>query len=427
MKLLVSICTIFFVCQASLQAAPPSKSYEMGFKTNSVFDYKQARKKADENIPRFPPRTGNALIVQSVEKNSRAAYAGLRYQDLIQLVNGKKLKTPQDGDKILKKITYKDELQLRVIRRVDNKWKHINLTMEPMSDLNYFRTQLYRNPRFNYEFDVKYYVRHGENSPSKFSPRNFQIYYTEYSRRQAQTLNLQLSMFLPGKSSMLDETTIAGFIIKTDTAKYRIVEIDEDWERKKALENELAEVKKLIQTAQTNIAEANRKNKSKEEVAKLTEKFDLAKQKYQEIQSAQSEFLKQALKQEKQHEEKIRKKFIDIYFELPESKRKMIDELIKKVKNLEDDVSETTLETLEKRGLVRSYIDLARGFQGWKFYDRPLKQEQLKMIDDIISSRKVTVHFENAPDKQFELTAEQKERLKMVLKVFKSDDGEFPE
>ncbi len=423
MKKLFFFCSILLICLASIQAETPSKSYEMGFKTISVFDYKQALKKASEDIPRFPPRTGNAVIVDFVEYDSRAEKAGLQDQDLILLVNGKLLKSPEEGDKILKKITYKDELKLRVIRREGNKWKRINVTLEPMSDLNYFRTLLYRGLRYDYEFDLKYYVSYRKNSLSTFSFKNFQIYYTKNSGKPPETLYLKLSMLLPGTNSFLNESTLAGFIVKTDSAKYRIVEVDKTWEQEKAFKKELAEAKKLIQAERIKLAEAKKKNKANGELTKIVKEFDLAKEKYLKIQKAQSDFSKLVSKFNEQREERLRKKFSDIYFDLPEYITIMRDELIQKVTNLEADIPEVTLQTLEMRGLGKRYIEVARGMQGWKFYDEPLKKEQMKMIYDIISSHKVTIYFENAPDKQFELTPEQKEGLKVVLKVFQADGG----
>ncbi|MFK7778916.1 MAG: hypothetical protein QM501_12485 [Gimesia sp.] len=426
MKKIVPLFTILFVCLASVHAKTP-KSYEMGFDAVSVFDYKQALKKEGEDIPKFPPRTGNALIVESVKYDSRALKAGLEVHDLIQIVNGKLLRNPADADKIFQKITYKDELELKVIRREDNKWKRITVTLEPISDLDHFRSVLRSHLEYDYEFDLKYYVWHVENSHSNCTHKNFQLYYTKNSEKSPDTLYLQLSLFLPDTSSMLNETTMAGFIVKTDTAKYRIAKVDEIWEREKAFKNKLAEANKLIQAAHNKVIEAESKNKSKEEVTKLLKELALGKVKYQEIQTAQSKYLKHILKQDEQHEEILRKKFMDIYFDFSERRKRMVDELIEKTNNLGSDVSELTLMTLGRNGFFRMRINLLRVFQGWIFYDVPLKKTQLKMIEDIISSRKVTVHFETAPNKPFELTPEQKERMKIVLKVFEADGGKIAE
>ena len=99
---------------------------------------------------------------------------------------------------------------------------------------------------------------------------------------------------------------------------------------------------------------------------------------------------------------------------------------MEKVDKLEfKDVPVRTLEALERVGLYSSHTDLVRMAQGWISYDNPVKKEQFKMIEDIISSRKVTVHFENARGKPFELTSKQKEQMKIVLKAFKANGGKF--
>ncbi len=424
MKKIIPFITVLFVCVAAAHAEPPVKSYKMGFETISVFEYKQSLKKAGKDIPKFPLRTGNALIVEEVRRNSRAQKAGLQFQDLIQIVNGKLLRTPADADKILQKITYKDELKLGVIRLVGKKWKRIEVTIEPISELEYLRSYLFRYQQFDFDYSYRKFVRHPASPVSKSDNKNFQLYYTSTLSGQPITIYLQLSLMLPEKSSYGDPSIMYGFIIKTDTAKYRIVDISEIDVKKRAFKKRLTEAKKLIQAAQTKVTEAESKNKAKEEVTKLLKELALARDQYQEIQTAQTEFLKFTLKQKEQSDEESRKRFSIAYDSQLGIIKDMLNNLVEKVKTGAD-IPESDLLTLEDRGLGRQFIDMARIIQGWKLYDRSLKKSQLKMIEDIISSSKVTVHYETVPDKSFEVTPEQKERMEIVLKVFKADGGEL--
>ncbi len=426
MNKFVTFIAISFMSAATTHAENPVKSYEMGFETMTVFEYKQSLKKAGEDIPKFPPRTGNALIVQSVKKFSRAHTADLEFHDLIRIVNGKLLRTPADADNILQKITYKDELKLGVIRLVENKWKRIEVTMEPISELDYLRSNLLRYRQIDYDYSYRKFVRHPANSISKFENKNFQLNYTSTNSGQPITIYLQLSLFLPEKSSYGDTSMMYGFIIKTDTTKYRIVDISEIDVKKRAFKKRLAEAKKLIQATQTKVDEADSKNKAKEEVTKLLKELALAREQYQEIQTAQTEFLKFTLKQKEQSDEESRKRFNIAYDSQPKIIKDMLNNLVKKLETGAD-IPESDLLTLEDRGLGRQFIDMARILQGWKLYDRSLKKSQLKMIEDIISSNKVTVHYETVPDKTFEVTPEQKEGMKIVLKVFKADGGKLAE
>lgn len=173
MKKIVPLFTILFVCLTSVHAKTP-KSYEMGFDAVSVFEYKQALKKEGEDIPKFPPRTGNALIVESVIEDSRADNAGLQDLDLIRIVNGKLIRSATEADKIFKKITYKDELELGVLRRSDDKWKRITLKLEPMTESEYLKYILIRNHQLDHELKPCVMVRHSDAPFSKYSHKNTQ-------------------------------------------------------------------------------------------------------------------------------------------------------------------------------------------------------------------------------------------------------------
>ncbi|HBL46036.1 MAG TPA: hypothetical protein DDZ90_21880, partial [Planctomycetaceae bacterium] len=129
-----------------VQAEFPSKKYEMGFETVTVFEYKKTLREANAEIPDFPPRTETAVIVKLVESNSRASLAGLKENDLIRVINGSYLRSPNAADQKLSVITNRDQLILGIIRRVDDKWDQISIIMEPISDAAALKLMLRKLP-----------------------------------------------------------------------------------------------------------------------------------------------------------------------------------------------------------------------------------------------------------------------------------------
>mgnify|MGYP003111773033 FL=1 len=93
MRVLFTVAVLLFGSN-SAQADFPTRKYEMGFETVTVFEYKKTLREANIEIPDFPPRTESAVIVKLVESNSRASLAGLKENDLIRVINGSYLRSP---------------------------------------------------------------------------------------------------------------------------------------------------------------------------------------------------------------------------------------------------------------------------------------------------------------------------------------------
>ncbi|WP_299461950.1 hypothetical protein [uncultured Gimesia sp.] len=200
-------------------ADPPSQEYEeLGFKTIKVYEYKKALREEGAEIPSFPLKTANALIVDSLYKSFRAGVAGLKDDDLIIAVNGKTLRSFDEGDKLLQKIIYKDELKLKVIRRVENKWNWIDVTIEPVSEQDYLRSFFTWISQLDDTYRECMNSTHHEGPRSKFTDNNIRLYLREQENEPLKVY-LQVVKFLPRESEMLDELTVAGFLIQTDQAK----------------------------------------------------------------------------------------------------------------------------------------------------------------------------------------------------------------
>ncbi|WP_299469561.1 hypothetical protein, partial [uncultured Gimesia sp.] len=165
----------------------------------------------------------------------------------------------------------------------------------------------------------------------------------------------------------------------------------------------------------------------KEALLKAIREFDLIATKYKEINSEKVRFLDNVIQADdakvKEHHERLS----SYYERLPRPFQKRFDELLGMIKKQEK-ISNTMLLNLELSSFIPSrLIEKAREDQGWKYYDAPLQKKQLKMIEDIMNSRKVTVAFENDPENKFEITPGQKARMKMVLALFKAEGGKLEE
>ena len=86
-------------------------------------------------------------------------------------------------------------------------------------------------------------------------------------------------------------------------------------------------------------------------------------------------------------------------------------------------LNEAGLLQLEDTGFAEWEIKLKRASQGWKWYDAPVNQQQLKLLRDIISSDNVTVHHARVPGQKFTVSAAQREQMKIVLDVFFEQGG----
>ncbi|HBL46037.1 MAG TPA: hypothetical protein DDZ90_21885, partial [Planctomycetaceae bacterium] len=84
-------------------------------------------------------------------------------------------------------------------------------------------------------------------------------------------------------------------------------------------------------------------------------------------------------------------------------------------------LKEAELLQLEETSLAEQEIRRKRDKQGWLWVDAPLTPDQIPMLRAIISAPSATVHHESSPEQIFEVTAEQKERLQVVLDVYEAE------
>ena len=124
-------------------------------------------KETGEEIPIFPPRSGNAVIAGGVQKGSRADIAGLENNDLIRIINGKLLRTPDEADEVLKSITYKDKLELGVIRRGRDQWERLAITIEALSEEEYIQRSIVGSNPIKYK-DHWYSTKRHRESPENY-------------------------------------------------------------------------------------------------------------------------------------------------------------------------------------------------------------------------------------------------------------------
>ncbi|QDT29367.1 hypothetical protein [Gimesia panareensis] len=415
---------VIILCLSSVSvlsaAEPPSETYEdLGFETVKVLDYKKSLREQGEEIPRFPPRTGNALIVETSGSDSRAEKAGLEDKDLIVMINGTLLRSPDEGDEILKKITYKDEFELRVVRLVENRWDRKTFTIKAMSDLEYYRSQIYSRFGFDSHCKPGRFKRHKTSSSMKYIHNAFMLYIQD-TADEPDELFLRISQFLPDKALLQEEGKPAGFIVKTDQNSYRIAFIDSVGEQIAKYKNEKSQTEKRIQSIKEKIAELKKTENAKNELTQTENMLEQLVKKYKTDQVKQANFLENVKLIKAVIEEKARKQYSEMYVGAGPIYSKYLDELRTKLRN-GGTVEEIKLNTLETLRLGGADLDLARKRQGWKLRDELIFPDEFKMIEDMISSKNVTVYYEMAPEKKFEVTEEQLQAMKAVFSVFKAD------
>tara|TARA_R110002095_G_scaffold147182_3_gene127263 strand:- start:1318 stop:2607 length:1290 start_codon:yes stop_codon:yes gene_type:complete len=422
--LLIGTLTVF-------AADPPSQEYVvLGFRTVKVFDYKKALREAGEEIPRFPSRTTNALIAEIVYSRSRlkkirsrAKDAGLKDQDIIFLINGELLKTPTDGNKILQKIRYSDALEMRVIRRNENQWERINVQVKPLTDLEYYRTQVFDQLRRDEELTVCR-IWSARESLHRFTDDDIQLYFKK-KRKEPLQLMIQLELFLPDAPLWKDPETLSCFMIKTDQAEYKLTYDDSEFKKELEVDKQFEETKKSIQIAQEQLdAVAKKYGQDSLEYTEASNTLLVAKRKYIRLEIAEEEELARLRQKSKEDNKVLNANFNKIYANASEQMRKMLDEVLDKL-GTQERISNETLFRLESMGLIRGQITLAKMLNGWKYYEMPLKKKQRKMIDDIINSKTVFMYHEREPEKKYEVTPKQKEQMKAVLGVFEAEGGKL--
>lgn len=456
---------VFMLCFSSVSILmaedPPSKDYpDLGFRTVTVLDYKKALREEGEDVPQFPPRTSSALIIRSVKPDSPAANAGLKDQDLVRIINGQYLRSLTAGEKILNTASRQEPLKLGVVRRGKASWDQISIEIQPLSETQALKRNFLKTAGFDERYESCFKVRHKDAPSTLFVPDQFQLYYAE-KRLHPDRLYLQVAMKIP------ENTQPGPLVISTDSNRYRLEQ--PPLYLRRYLNPQREEMKKLDQAQKKNdrlLAEIRKSHqKTKEEFNRVDKVYQ---EKYKKFDFAES--LKDKAARDKQKEKiKILKSLEELngtlikldkatlnFLEVTKSLATRQKDLASQIIQMAEDVkvkrnarysaltseqklllqavgsgkkevghlTEADLLKLEETGFGGDWIQTQRASQGWKWFDALLNNEQqLKMIKDIISSDRVTVHHESHPQQKFTVTPEQKEQMKAVLTVFEAEGG----
>ena len=455
MRVLFTVAVLLFGSN-SAQADFPTRKYEMGFETVTVFEYKKTLREANIEIPDFPPRTESAVIVKLVESNSRASLAGLKENDLIRVINGSYLRSPRSADQKLSMITHQDQLILGIIRRVEDKWDQISITLPPISEEAARKLMLRKVPSLDGAFLPYYRISHKHAPATRYAPNNFQLYYTERAGRP-EKLYLRIAQLLPGhsRSGPFVMTTTGGrFVFESEVVpphqrglffagslrspewepvKTEILLIlAEDWLNEKRQEFQQVEATHKREFKEFQF-DQSRRDKAYQELnqrrlALITDMERINKK----IQSAERNH--QLLVQRKERLANPRTVLSRNQFKLTDEAREAIKShytaLTTEQKTLvtrafRSGISlgfkEAGLIQLEETGLAEQEIIRKREKQGWLWVDAPLTPDQLPMLRAMIADPTVTVHHESTPEQKFEVTPEQKEELQIVLDVYEAE------
>lgn len=458
MRLLMMFAVVFLTL-ISAQAEFPSKKYKLGFEVVTVADYKKTLRAGNEAIPIFPPRTESAVIVRSVASNSRASLAGLKENDLIRVINGNYLRSPRSADQKLSRVTNQDQLKLGVIRRVEDKWDQVSITLEPISDAAALKLNLSRASSLDGSFKPYVKVRHRNTPFTNYAPDNFQLYYSERASRP-DALYLKIAQLIPGQSQP------GRFVITVEAEKYTFepegiqpnqpglffpgsirspewepvrIEIlliqSEDWLK------ELKEEFNLVEENYDNEFkdfqfDKDRKDKAYQErnrqrlalitsMERINAKIISAEINHQRLLQRKTRLLNQLnlpgnnqVKLTEQAREAIKARFAEL---TPEQK-----EIVKRIFTigfLPGSSKEADLLLFEETGLADQEIKKRRAKQGWNWINVSLNPQQLAMLRKVISTKIVTVHHENAPQQKFKVTPEQKAQMQTVITAFEAEGG----
>ncbi|QDV52759.1 hypothetical protein Enr17x_48260 [Gimesia fumaroli] len=432
MRYLLLFVMLNLICPTSAPAEdPPSQNYiELGFDTVKVFDFKKSLREEGKEVPRFPLKTTNALIVDGIYRDSRAKKAGLEYQDLIIEINGKVLKSFDEGDKLLQKNTYKDELKLRVIRREDDKWNWIDVTIKPVSELEHLRSLFTWRSLLDENYRECINSTHNEGPRYKYTDDNFRLYLREHNNEPLKVY-LQIVKFLPRVSNEVadkfDELGKPGFLIQTDKTKYRVTVFNPTADQLRELNRKIEDLKNQFDASIKKVEAAREKQDEDQAIYQKTiREYDTIAAKYKKILSQKTKFMDKVIVIEGAIASVRRETLVSYYESLPKGLQKKFINLTTKL-NKENNLSNEFLLNMESSLVPSVSVDREREERGWKQYDAPLRKEQLKMIKDIVNSQRVLVAFENAPEKTFEVTAAQKARMKVVLALFEAEGGKLGE
>lgn len=457
MKLLIPV-AVLFLNTIPVYSEFPTKQYDLGFEAVTVFDYKKTLRRTGKDIPKLPPRTESALIVKWVESDSRADLAGLKENDLIRIINGSYLRSPQAADEKLNLITDGDKLKLGVIRQLDGKWKQVSLTLKALSDSDALKLKLRTAPGFDRVFMPYSKIRHKNAPRTTFAPNNCQLYYTE-TFTQPEKLYLKIAQLIPGASQS------GQFIITTETEKYMFeAEVVQTSNRKIlsgslrspeafAVQSEIllilseASLKKLKEDFRSSEETYNRefkkfqfdktrKNKADQERnqqrLKLIASMERINSKIMRVEKNHQTLLRRRDQREKPSiisghkqiklSEKTREAIRSHYANLTSEQKKLINR-VTSYNMFIGLMKEEELLQLEEIALLDLEIQKRREKQGWKWIDLPLNRQQLEFVKKMIAAKKVTIHYGAAPQQKFDLTAEQQEQMKTILTAFNAAGG----
>ncbi|HAH48267.1 MAG TPA: hypothetical protein DCM07_26145 [Planctomycetaceae bacterium] len=439
-----------------VQAEFPSKKYEMGFETVTVFEYKKTLREANAEIPDFPPRTETAVIVKLVESNSRASLAGLKENDLIRVINGSYLRSPNAADQKLSVITNRDQLILGIIRRVDDKWDQISIIMEPISDAAALKLMLRKLPSLDGAFLPYYRISHKHAPATRYAPDNFQLYFTERAGRP-EKLYLRIAQLLPGhsRSGPFVVTTAGGrFVFESEVVQpnqrglffagslrspeWEPVRVEilliqsADWLTEKHQEFQQTEAI-YKQDYQGFKYDQSRRDKAYQELnqrrlslitdmERINQKIQAAERNHQLLVQRKERLANpSAVLSRNQFKltDDAREAIKSHYAALTAEQKKIVTRAFRYGISL--GLKEAELLQLEETSLAEQEIRRKRDKQGWLWVDAPLTPDQIPMLRAIISAPSATVHHESSPEQIFEVTAEQKERLQVVLDVYEAE------
>lgn len=378
MKLLVSICTILLVCQASLQAEDIKNTYLTGFETMKVFEFHKAWREKGNKPLKFPPRTGHALIVTEVTIHSAAANAGLQKNDIIRSINGKPLRTPGDAEEAFKSLKPQDEIKLEIIRRGEEKLEYSTLVVKPITKLEHQMRVLCSRTKLKNGITV---IRHRESPDSVFAIKNFQLYYTE---KDGKPIKLYLRI------AHLDSNRLftKKFTVLTENDTYEIEKKLTKDEYAKSLLNDINEINAIGLFSKLNPGERQYT-------------LNVAR----DIHSG----------------EKITRREI-IRLEYTGIGRKIIQDF-------RDGIEIKREKFIDVDDLNRPHVVIAFGnYRLWEWYDEPLTKSQESMINDIAKSEKVILRYHGSNSYfNHKVAPGVRERMATVLRLFKANGGKLSE
>lgn len=199
----------------------------IGFTYVPVIEFKNSWKSDGKEPLKFPPRTGNSVIVQSVIKHSPADEAGLKELDIIRVVNGQLIREIDKVKTIFDTAFSADEMELSIVRssilngtnsiktRINKKtaWDYETITIKPVTREKYIANCMTTSSDTVKEFTI---TRHIDSPQIVNSYEGFRLYYLEKNGVEPQ---LYLRITYLGS----DWLFIKKYLIKTDKKTYTVI------------------------------------------------------------------------------------------------------------------------------------------------------------------------------------------------------------